>query len=415
VSTRSLLRNWLLAALTLVAIGQPLYAQDSDGSAPGIAAEPQILSRGIAVAERRLNASNGPPSDGFFIDFGNMITGSGWLSAGPGYRLHVLDHRAVVTASAAVSWRLYTMAQVRIETASQGRAHAGAQAFYQDSLQVNYFGVGNDTPFSNRTGYRLRTTDVTGYGSWRSRALVATGRVGWLGYADLSPMAGRLPDDYPSIGSVFTEATAPGLSDQPQFVHADASLAADTRDQRADPSRGGSYRVSAARYADRSSGRFTFNLYELDAAQYVTVVQDKVVLAGHAWAALTSTAPGAEVPFYLMPNIGGKNTMRGYTDFRFFDRDMETFSLESRFRVYTHLDVALLLDTGKVAPRVSALGLSDMHSSVGVGFRLRSGNRTFARLDVARGSEGWHFVLTGSEPFHRKAMPSGTPVVPYVP
>jgi hypothetical protein len=29
-----------------------------------------------------------PPRDGFYADFRNMITGVGWIAAGPGYRRH---------------------------------------------------------------------------------------------------------------------------------------------------------------------------------------------------------------------------------------------------------------------------------------------------------------------------------------
>ena len=39
-----------------------------------------------------------------------MITGPGWISAGPGYRHHLLGGRALIMASSAVSWRFYKMA-----------------------------------------------------------------------------------------------------------------------------------------------------------------------------------------------------------------------------------------------------------------------------------------------------------------
>jgi hypothetical protein len=32
------------------------------------------------------------------------------------------------------------------------------------------------------------------------------------------------------------------------------------------------------------------------------------------------------VPFYLLPSLGGKNTLRGYYDYRFHDRNMEVFN-----------------------------------------------------------------------------------------
>jgi hypothetical protein len=415
MTTASLLPSAVIAALALTA---PVFAQTSDVPQPpaGVFAEPWPLTRGVDLLERRVSAGSNP-GDGFFVDFSNMITGSGWISAGPGYRRHILDGRALLTTSAALSWRLYKMAQARVEVPGLAHKHAsvGLQALYRDSLQVDYFGLGNNTSFADRTGYRLKTGDVSAYGSWKAGVVTAEARAGWLGYADVAKMAGW-GIDYPDTTATFNDTTAPGLASQPGFLHADASLVADFRDEVADPSRGGVYRASMTRYDDRGTGRFTFNLYELDAAQYVTIVPEKVVLAGHAWAALTSVADGSEVPFYLMPSLGGRNTLRGFDDFRFYDRNMETFSLEARVRVYAHLDGAVFVDTGEVAPRAGALGLSDLHTSVGVGVRLRSRDVTFGRLDVAKGPEGWHFILMAREPFKRKTFDGRIPAIaPFVP
>ena len=419
MKTASLLPSASALLLGLM-LAPPTFAQTNDipQPAPGLFTEPQSMTKGANLLDRRVAAGSVEnPSDGFFVDFSNMITGAGWISAGPGYRQHLLHGRAIFTTSAALSWRLYRMAQARVEMPALAHGHgsAGVQALYRDNLQVNYFGIGNGTLFSDRTGFRLKTGDVSAYGAWKSGPVRATARVGWLGYADVSRMSGW-GIDYPDTEQVFTEASAPGLTSQPGFLHADASVTADFRDEIADPSRGGLYRASVTRYVDSNTGRFTFNLYELDAAQYVTLVPRTIVLAGHAWTALTTVDNGREVPFYLMPSLGGRNTLRGFDDFRFYDRNMETFSVEARVRLYAHLDGAVFIDSGEVAPRPGALGFSDLHSSVGVGIRFRSRDVTFGRLDVARGPEGWHFVLMTREPFKRKTFDGRIPsVAPFVP
>jgi hypothetical protein len=45
--------------------------------------------------------------DGFYLDLGNMITGAGFITAGPGYRHHLFGGRAMFGTSAVVSVRLY--------------------------------------------------------------------------------------------------------------------------------------------------------------------------------------------------------------------------------------------------------------------------------------------------------------------
>src|SRR5258705_9015668 len=85
----------VLATLALVAA--PLYAQQSEPEAeayelprgwvtkptPGILGEPSILAK---LAMSTDTAISGEPADGFYVETGNIISGAGWISAGPGYR-----------------------------------------------------------------------------------------------------------------------------------------------------------------------------------------------------------------------------------------------------------------------------------------------------------------------------------------
>src|SRR6267143_300581 len=180
------------ALLILFAVAAPGAAQDGafDKGQTGLVPEPRAIAKLIDLSDREVNQAGGA-KDGFFPEFGNMITGSGWISAGPGYRQHLLGKRALVTASAAVSWKLYKMAQVRFEFPRLAHDHVsvGAQAIYQDMLQINYFGLGSDSLKSNRSGYRLNETDVFGYGTLRPKSWLSfNGRFGWIHQPQLSTM-----------------------------------------------------------------------------------------------------------------------------------------------------------------------------------------------------------------------------------
>jgi outer membrane protein assembly factor BamA len=215
---------------------------------------------------------------------------------------------------------------------------------------------------------------------------------------------------------VFSDDTAPGLSQQPAFLHGDVSVAADTRDYPGHPTRGGLYRVTAASYADRNYGKYSFRRYEAEAAQFVPLVADKWILALHAWEVFSDTSSGNTVPFYLLPSLGGKNTLRGYYDYRFHDRDMQVFNAESRWALFTHLDLAVFADAGKVAPVASDLDLKHMKTSYGAGLRVHSRTSTLARLDVGHGTEGWRVVFKINDPFRRSTLSGGrTEVIPFVP
>ena len=80
-----------------------------------------------------------------------------------------------------------------------------------------------------------------------------------------------------------------------------------------------------------------------------------VVLRG--WGVFTHASPTQEVPFYMMPSLGGANALRSYSNFRFHDRQLLLAGAESRWPIFDHLDAAVFLDAGTVTARVGDLGL----------------------------------------------------------
>ena len=61
--------------------------------------------------------------------------------------------------------------------------------------------------------------------------------------------------------------------------------------------------------------------------------------------------------------------------------------------------MALFLDAGKVADRVSDLDFHNLHKSYGIGASVHTFASTVFRLEVARGSEGTSFGLSFSPSF----------------
>jgi len=210
----------------------------------GLLRQPDALSKGIDFASHWVER-DGTPKDGFYPEL-DIITGAGWISAGPGYRRHLFGGRTLIDASAAISWRAYKEAQARFELPDMAadRVTLGAQVRWQDFTQVNYFGLGPNTLESERSEYRLKDTDVLGYGAFRATDwLSVTGRFGWLKKPTLSAPTGPFDRDFPDALLVF--AGEPGVGDPTSFLHGDVGVAADSRDHADYPTRGGLYRASA--------------------------------------------------------------------------------------------------------------------------------------------------------------------------
>src|SRR5262245_56550824 len=170
----------------------------------GLLPEPSFITKGVNFFDRRASNSEGP-KDGFYLELGNMITGAGWISAGPGYRKLLFNENAVVTASAALSVRLYRMGQATVEFPHLIGDHFrfGMQTMFRDAMQVIYFGLGNDSLEPNPSGYRLQTNDVTTYVGVSAQALLLSARVGWLQPVKISSMGRETA--YPDTVAVFSE------------------------------------------------------------------------------------------------------------------------------------------------------------------------------------------------------------------
>jgi hypothetical protein len=384
----------------------------------GLWSEPKLLSSGIRLAIDKFG-DTGEPKSGPYLETSNMITGSGWVSLGPGYRKYIFDKRGFLDASAAASWHLYKMVQGRFEMTDLADHHlaAGVQGMWQDQTQVNYFGLGEDSLEDNQSQYRMRSRDVVAYATYRPAgsggSLALAGEVGYLRRPTIDSPGGTFKPDFPETTQLFPTDPGVALSFQPNYLHSEWSITSDTRDHRSHPTYGGLYRAAMTTFSDRSTDTFSFRQYEAEAAHFIPLGTPSWILALHGWVLASDVQAGHEIPFYLMPSLGGNNTLRGYHNFRFHDENLAVVNVESRWAIFTHVDAALFYDAGNVAHRFEDLNLDK--TSWGAGLRLHTERMTFARVDVAHGSEGWHFLLRTSDPLRLSRVTRRVAAIPFVP
>jgi hypothetical protein len=383
----------------------------------GLFKQPQLVSSAIDYAFDRYG-DTGTPKDGFYLELSNMITGSGFVSIGPGYRHQILNNRGFVDMSAAVSWRLYNMMQGRVEISDlfNNRLSVGGQVMWQDQTQINYFGIGPNSLETNQSQYQLQSIDTVTYATLRPLSSLAfTGEFGFLRRPDALSPGGTFKPSVPTTVEEFPNE--PGVSDpfQPNYLHGELSLTRDTRNHRSWPTSGGLYRAQMTSFVDKSTsiGRFTFQQYEAEGLQIIPVMEDyDWRLALHGWIVWSDVPRGNQVPFYLLPSLGGNNSLRSFADYRFHDQNLAVANVESRWGVWTNLDLAVFLDAGNVGPRVQDLNLDK--TSIGAGLRLHTERATFARFDVAYGADGWNFVFRTSDPLRLARLTRRVAAVPFV-
>ena len=158
--------------------------------------------------------------------------------------------------------------------------------------------------------------------------------------------------------------------------------------------KGGWYRAEVSRYDDRQGLGFSFDRLDVDLRQYVSFLSERRVLVGRVAASTSNVEPGEQVPFYLMPTLGGKDTLRGFREYRFRGPHALLLQGEYRFEIWSGLDGALFYDAGKVALRRSQLDFKNLESDYGFGFRFNTDRGIVARIDAAFGSrDGKHLWI----------------------
>lgn len=396
----------ILANLAFVLLCAPsgLAAQDTlpvpeNATEPqGFIAEPSAITRVALFADRHWG--KGDLNNGFYLDFGKMIPGAGWLSAGPGYRQWFGRDTLLLDGSASYSVTGYKMAQARavLPKFANSRLALGTQVRWIDYDEVDYFGVGPDTLETSLTQFGIEATHVA------ARATLRPTR--WF---DIDAQVGVL---WPTLKDGSLGRTVPS-GDQPTFIPSELSMTIDTRNYREHPTRGLLLRGAASHYEDRDTGAFTHRRYEGELAGFIPMAGERVVLAVHGWAVTTPPDDNTSVPFYMLPSLGGANTLRSFTDYRFHDRNLLVANAELRIAMMTHVDLAMFADAGNVAARFEDLNLDKQ--SYGAGLRFHTRRQTFARVDVAQGTEGWRFLFRLTDPFALSRLERRTVVVPFVP
>jgi hypothetical protein len=396
-----------LFAFVLVLLGAApvgAAAQDTprvpDNSEPqGFLAEPDPITRAALFADRHFG--KGDLNNGFYVDFGKMIPGAGWLSVGPGYRQWFGEDTLMLDGSVSYSWNGYKAAQARLllPKFANSRLALGTQVRWVDFTEIDYFGVGPDTPETALTQFGVRATHVVGHATFKpARWLDIDGEIGVL-----SPSLHR---DSPLVRAV------PQAS-QPTFIPSQLTVKIDTRNFPEHPTSGLLLRGSAAHYDDRDTGAFTHQRREAEFAGFLPMFGERVVLALHGMAVTTPRDDSRSVPFYLLPSLGGSNSLRSFADYRFHDRNMAMANAELRLAMMTHVDLALFVDAGNVAPRFQELDLEKR--SYGAGLRFHTRRQTFARVDMATGAEGWRFLFRLTDPLAFNRLDRRASVVPSVP
>jgi outer membrane protein assembly factor BamA len=202
-----------------------------------------------------------------------------------------------------------------------------------------------------------------------------------------------------SIEQHFNSAEAPGLGASPRYTRTNLFAGYDWRASPAYTTTGGWYHVEWYDYRQQNDGPYSFQRTDAEVQQFIPVRRANQIIAMRGAVSTTETKDGEQVPYFLMPDLGGASELRGYPSFRFRGNHRVLLTGEYRWVAGQFVDMALFVDAGKVEDRRSDLDLDHLKTSYGVGVRFHTPNATVLRIEVAKTREGIGLVFTAGQIF----------------
>lgn len=340
--------------------------------------QPNTLERRLQMVERALS------SDKVFHPFIGSIYQGGGLAIGPGFRKPFGD-TGLITAYAAFSVRSYAAAEakVRLPEFGDGRVRVELRAERLHAPTVDFYGIGADSSRDLRRSFSMDTTIAGAMGRVQvARHVAVGGSLDWMQTQAEGPssdaLLNRVTPTYRRTGvfAEFDTRTSPGYTRSGDFV-----------------------RVDVSDFSQVNGRANSFQRADAELQHYIPMRQENQVIALRALGSVTFADDGQMVPFFLLPDLGGPNAFRGYSAWRFRDRNRLLLSGEYRWAAGQLLDMALFLDAGTVARRPEELSLANLQTAYGVGLTLHTPTSTITRISVARSSEGMRVIFSFSPNF----------------
>ena len=314
--------------------------------------------------------------DGVRLVVGSVAPGGG-LAGGVGYghRTTGPTWQTEFTSSARVSFRKYWEIDSNLRltktsdstTASPdiGNLKSNIYGFLKDMPRLDFFGVGPETQQAGRVLFHREAVAGADISQPINRWFDLGGAVEGI-WPDLISISN------PTITSVerkYTEATAPGLNSQPPHLHLVAFAGLHSRGQ--PESRRLEYLFLYHIYQDVGDHLYSFRRFNAD-LRHKFPFGDKNEFRLRGRLSLAETRDGQRVPFYLMETLGGSNirgddSLRGFRDYRFRDRDYFLVQTEFLRELYGAVDLIGFYDVGKVAGSVSRFDEGRLRHTYGAG------------------------------------------------
>ncbi|GIU30924.1 BamA/TamA family outer membrane protein [Shewanella sp. MBTL60-007] len=172
----------------------------------------------------------------------------------------------------------------------------------------------------------------------------------------------------------------------------------DSRDYRLNATKGWLFQIDAGLYQNDEYS--SFSTYDLELANYIDLSSTSLLSSAPgliAWQVQGHFTDG-DVPWNMLPDLGGSGAMRGYIKGRYRDKQMMMGQVEYRLPIFQRYGMVFWGGVGSVASKVSDLN-EELLTSYGTGFRFKIKDNINLRLDIGVGENETNFYLNVNEVF----------------
>jgi outer membrane protein assembly factor BamA len=315
---------------------------------------------------------------------------TGWsFGAAGSYTFHINGNDSLTRTSNLQAVSYYTLNK-QFLAAVDGSVYFPKEKYILNThLSYSYFpdkfwGIGNETPESNKESYSFRQCYVYLHGQRLVAHKVFLGLI--YEYQNLIGIHYR-------TGGLFDQQQVTGRN--PYHISGlGASFSFDKRNNAFAPDHGTLLLVSFSHFDKIFASDFRYSNMVIDFRKYWPVFR-RHVLAAQAYGLFNA----GNVPFRSMASLGGSESMRGYYDGRYLDKNQLVFQAEYRLPVWWRFGAVLFAGMGDVAHRLNDFDFFHMKYSAGAGIRFAV-NRTEKmniRLDygVGGGRQNGFYIQFG--------------------
>lgn len=267
-----------------------------------------------------------------------------------------------------------------------GRNHAGLFPSYL-KFPNQFYGIGRESSLENEEDYtpeQIAVKAAYDYRIWRN--LRVGGTYLFLRHRLTQVQPGGELDSGQVVGVQNSTVSGPGLS-----------VAWDTRDHTWEPTRGVWLQLKSIWAVPGLGSDYDYNEYGADLRGYRSLGRNTVLAGQFLWTRLEH-----DVPFFVLPQLGGENGLRGYRGSLYVDNMRALGRLELRQdHIWWRVGGVVFAGIGDVAPSPDKLTFAADLWTAGFGLRytLDQEENVKVRVDFGWGNGDTGFYLSLGEAF----------------